>query len=120
MFIARAKPEKVHLITIEELAHSGLDDEGITTNEWREVRQLWASMYTRSYQGAQQMGEGQYNVTDTSIFTYNWIPGWQPTASMRLRFNGELYDIQSVNNVQGDNREVEIRATKNTPAQGVK
>ena len=114
----RAKPEKVHKVLVEARQGTEIDDEGIEVNKWSIVNELWCSVENRS--GSQKWGEGRYDSEVTTLFTYWWVPGVEITPAMRLRYRGDPYDIISVDNIRGENIEVEIRASKKDRAQGVR
>lgn len=101
---------KTHRIIFEKLKSSGIDDEGVERVEWVEERRAWARVEQRH--GSQKWQAGGFSETVTHLFTINYTPGWVPTSSHRLVFKGDVYDIESVENIRFENKEVEIRASK--------
>lgn len=107
--------EKTHRITFQRL-ETVIDDEGVSISSWVDVRSAWASKESRS--GSQKWAAGGYGATVTELFRINWIPGWEPTPVHRLVHRGKVYDIESVENVRGENEEYEIRAVAHMSATG--
>ena len=106
---------KKHRIAFWTLV-SSIDDEGIKVDRWTLLREAWASVAHRS--GAQKWSSGSYAETVTDLFTIRAIPGWQPSASMTLVWNGKSYDIESVDDIREEHIDVEIRAVYRGPAEG--
>lgn len=101
---------KTHRIIFEKYQSGIIDAEGVERSEWVEDRRTWAKVEQRH--GSQKWQAGGYAESVTNLFTINHIPGWIPTTANRIRFQGELYDIESVDNIRFENTEIEIRAIK--------
>lgn len=101
---------KTHRIIFEKYVSGQIDNEGVEKSEWIEDRKAWARIENRH--GSQKWQTGGYAETVTNLFTINYIPGWMPTTAHRLIHDEEIYDIESVENVRYENRDVEIRATR--------
>ncbi len=93
-----------------------VDSEGTVTKEFAEIRKAWASVVHKS--GAQQWVSGGYDAKVTDLFTIYCVPGWEPDSTMQLHWRGKAYDIESVDNIRGENLELEIRAVYVGPSKG--
>lgn len=77
---------------------------GAVVVTWTTFVSLWASIETlRSYE--RQSANASWPGSDTKI-SFRWIDGVLPT--MRILYNGKVYSILGINNVDERNRELEL------------
>lgn len=102
---------KTERIIFEKYVSGQIDDEGVEISVWVEDRKAWAKILKRRFsQGSQRQLTGGVAEIITDVFVINFVPGWTPTTAHRLIHKGEIFDVESVENV--GNLEFEIRATR--------
>ncbi|MDO4720962.1 MAG: phage head closure protein [Peptostreptococcaceae bacterium] len=93
------------LLSVEEKSVTQ-DSDGIERETWVERARIWAdvkNLYGREYFTAKQT-----NSEDTVLFHTRYIP-WL-TVAHRLSMDGEVYDIEAIDNIDYENRRMQIRA----------
>lgn len=93
------------LLSVEEKVVTQ-DSDGIERETWVERARIWTdvkNLYGREYFTAKQT-----NSEDTVIFHTRYIP-WL-TEAHRLYMDGEVYDIEAIDNIDYENRRMQIRA----------
>lgn len=111
---------KTHLIQFEKRLSHSIDEEGIEVQGWEVVKTAMAKIENRN--GNRKWAtwqSGGLSEEVTNLFTINYLWGFMPDTSMRLVYQGEVYDIEGVDNIRGMNKEVEIRAIKTGRVLGI-
>ena len=92
-----------------------LDFVGTTTNEegiehevWKRMGERWA--YVEHRNGSAKWANGVYSDKVTDLFRINYDFGFTPTTSMVVLYKGNVFEIESVDNIREENKEVEVRA----------
>ncbi len=98
-----------HKITFERLQTVVDPVTGYRTEEWVQVAEAFARMDPML--GRERLASKQINAEEVTKFTTRWLTGITPAD--RLVCNGEEWNMQSIVNVGGRNREALIYATKN-------
>lgn len=92
------------------------DENGIHSKQWVPFLSVWASvqnLYGREYFTARQV-----NAQDTTKFIIRWMPGVEITEDMRILFEGKVYNIDAVDNIQYRNKLIEIKAIEESLKRG--
>lgn len=102
-----------NLVTIQQYV-AGSDDIGNPSNEWVPYKQAYA--YVNGLSGAEYWEAANVHQEDTVEFVFRWKPFFDSmnTKQFRLLFNGGIYNINLIDNIQFRNKTVKIKAvTKN-------
>ena len=105
--MAQTPSEKTHRIAFQTQT-TEINDEGIPVQTWVTERLAWASTEMRS--GANKWHGSGYDASVNRLFTINWVPGWEPTPEHRIKYGNQYFRLESVDNIRGENMEMEIRA----------
>lgn len=92
------------------------DDEGFTTETETVVAQV--RCYREGRHGSQRWANLASFSDATDLFRIRKIPGTDITTKHFLKYNGDRFDIISVENVKGRNMYVEILAKRTVSALG--
>lgn len=66
----------------------------------------------KSLHGSEFFAAKTVNAENTLKFTLRYIPGVEITTDMMIRFNGDDYNITHIDNIQYQNRLVELKGVK--------
>lgn len=94
-----------HRITLQKYNET-TDDEGFSTQEWQDIATVWASvenLFGREYWQAAAI---QAENTVKFIIRYRK----DVTTDMRIQFQGQQYEIISIDNIKYKNEYIEIKA----------
>lgn len=100
-------------ITFYEYVESKIDEEGIPTEYWRDAGTRWAYVEHRNGRFVWKNGGLSDKVTD--LFRINYDFAFTPTEEMVVVYKGNLYSIESIDNVRESNDEVELRVIRYVP-----
>lgn len=101
------------LVTIHQYV-SGFDDIGNPSEEWQDYKTCYA--YVNGLSGREYWEAAVVHGENTVEFVFRWKPFFNSmnTKQYRILFNGGIYDITSIDNIQFRNKTVKIKAvTKN-------
>lgn len=101
------------LVTIQQYV-SGFDDIGNPSEEWQDYKTCYA--YVNGLSGREYWEAAVVHGENTVEFVFRWKPFFNSmnTKQYRILFNGGIYDITSIDNIQFRNKTVKIKAvTKN-------
>lgn len=101
------------LVTIQQYV-SGFDDIGNPSEEWQNYKTCYA--YVNGLSGREYWEAAVVHGENTVEFVFRWKPFFDSmnTKQYRILFNGGIYDITSIDNIQFRNKTVKIKAvTKN-------
>lgn len=97
-------------ITIQTTTQS-LNSYGDTTDAWATYHVAMASV--KAYSGREYWNGGQNKTEESWSFRVPYCKlAAAVTTKMRISYNGDAYDIQSVINMNEENRVIEIMAVK--------
>ncbi|UYL94230.1 head closure protein [Geobacillus phage vB_GthS_PT9.1] len=102
-----------HKITLMKLATTQ-DEIGNTIEEWQPVRACWAAIKTVN--GREYFAAASVQAERTYRFIIRYTPGINET--MKIDFQGRLFDIQSVLNDDEGKKTLTIIATERVAADG--
>lgn len=94
-----------HRITLQKYI-STIDEEGFTTQTWQDVATVWAAvenLYGREYWEAATI-----QAENTVKFTIRYRKDL--SSDMRIKFQGQHYEIISIDNIKYKNEYIEIKA----------
>lgn len=100
--------ELAHRITIERLEEYEDPETGYRVEEWREIAAAYARVDPML--GRERLAAMQVVAVEQTKFTTRYLPGI--TTYDRLLWDGSEWNIQSIVNVGGRNRETLIYATR--------
>lgn len=81
---------------------------GIQTETWFPYCSMWAS--TKNLHGREFFEAQQVNAERTVKFKVRYRPGLEFDETMRILFDGKIYNITFVDNIRYDNTNIEIKA----------
>lgn len=102
-----------NLVTIQQYVE-GFDDIGNPVNEWKDYKKAYA--YVNGLSGSEYWEAANVNQENTVEFVFRWKPFFDSmnTKQFRILFNGGIYNINLIDNIQFRNKTVKIKAvTKN-------
>lgn len=94
-----------HRITLQKYIET-TDDEGFSTQQWQDIATVWASvenLYGREYWQAAAI-----QAENTVKFTIRYRKDL--SSDMRIKFQGQHYEIISIDNIKYKNEYIEIKA----------
>lgn len=105
------------LVTIQQYV-SGFDDIGNPSEEWQEYKTCYA--YVNGLSGREYWEAAVVHGENTVEFVFRWKPFFDSmnTKQYRLLFNGGIYDITSIDNIQFRNKTVKIKAVTKSGTEG--
>lgn len=105
------------LVTIQQYV-SGFDDIGNPSEEWQEYKTCYA--YVNGLSGREYWEAAVVHGENTVEFVFRWKPFFDSmnTKQYRILFNGGIYDITSIDNIQFRNKTVKIRAVTKSGTEG--
>ena len=105
------------LVTIQQYV-SGFDDIGNPSEEWQEYKTCYA--YVNGLSGREYWEAAVVHGENTVEFVFRWKPFFDSmnTKQYRILFNGGIYDITSIDNIQFRNKTVKIRAVTKDGTEG--
>lgn len=105
------------LVTIQQYV-SGFDDIGNPSEEWQDYKTCYA--YVNGLSGREYWEAAVVHGEDTVEFVFRWKPFFNSmnTKQYRLLFNGGIYDITSIDNIQFRNKTVKIKAVTKSGTEG--
>jgi SPP1 family predicted phage head-tail adaptor len=80
------------------------DDEGIVTEGWADVAAVWAAV--EPLRGREYFTAAAVNQENTVRFRMRYRPG--VTSEMRVLYDGRIYDINSVIDVNESHQEIQL------------
>jgi SPP1 family predicted phage head-tail adaptor len=80
------------------------DSEGFVTEIWADVATVWAAV--EPIRGREYFQAAAVNAENTVRFRIRYRPGIMP--NMRALYNGRTFNIQSVIDVNGRHREIQL------------
>jgi SPP1 family predicted phage head-tail adaptor len=80
------------------------DSEGIVTQQWMDVATVWAAV--EPLRGREYFAAAAVNAENTVRFRIRYRPGITP--DMRLLYNGRVFEIQSVIDVNEQHKEIHL------------
>lgn len=98
--------ERRHIITIQARSTT-IDEYGGPAYGWSDHVKVWAKY--RPLRGRELIAGKAAQSEVSAMFYTMYLPS--VTTAMRIMHNGNVFDIESVINVDGLNRELEITAT---------
>lgn len=101
-----------HRITIQQNTGTTSDGKGNVTPVWADYATVWAKIGTMNPTDRYMMGQ-TLNV-EPLRFSIRYRSDITITNPMRISFNGRIYDIKSVTNVDMANHTLEIVAEYNS------
>lgn len=78
------------------------------TYGWQDYKNIWANvnnLFGREYWSAKE-----YNAENTVVFTIRWNACKDLSIKDRILFQGRLFNISSIDNIQYSNDDVKIKA----------
>lgn len=87
-----------------------IDEEGIAVDYWDVVARRWA--YVEHKNGRSVWNSGGLSDKVTDLFRINYDYGFTPTTAMLIVYEGNVYLIESIDNIREENKEVELRAIR--------
>lgn len=102
-----------NLITIQQYVE-GFDSIGNPSQEWQNYKQVYG--YVNGLSGAEYWEAANVHQENTVEFVFRWKPFFDTmnTKQYRIIFNGGIYNINLIDNLQFRNKTVKIKAvTKN-------
>lgn len=105
------------LVTIQQYV-SGFDDIGNPSEEWQDYKTCYA--YVNGLSGREYWEAAVVHGENTVEFVFRWKPFFNSmnTKQYRLLFNGGIYDITSIDNIQFRNKTVKIKAVTKSGTEG--
>lgn len=105
------------LVTIQQYV-SGFDDIGNPSEEWQKYKTCYA--YVNGLSGREYWEAAVVHGENTVEFVFRWKPFFDSmnTKQYRLLFNGGIYDITSIDNIQFRNKTVKIKAVTKSGTEG--
>lgn len=105
------------LVTIQQYV-SGFDDIGNPSEEWQDYKTCYA--YVNGLSGREYWEAAVVHGENTVEFVFRWKPFFDSmnTKQYRLLFNGGIYDITSIDNIQFRNKTVKIKAVTKSGTEG--
>lgn len=105
------------LVTIQQYV-SGFDDIGNPSEEWQDYKTCYA--YVNGLSGREYWEAAVVHGENTVEFVFRWKPFFKSmnTKQYRLLFNGGIYDITSIDNIQFRNKTVKIKAVTKSGTEG--
>lgn len=97
-------------ITFAQYVGSSINDEGVESEKWQTVATRWA--YVEHKNGRSIWRNGGFSDKVTDLFRINFDYGFTPTPAMVIFYKGDVYDIESVDNIREENDEIELRAIR--------
>lgn len=93
-----------------EKYESTQDENGIWKKDWVPFLELWAK--AKNLHGSEYFIARQVNKQETIKFTVHWMPGLENEMkeSMRLLYDGKIYNIDFIDNIDHANEFLEIKA----------
>ena len=88
----------------------GFDEIGNPSHEWKDYKQAYA--YVNGLSGREYWEAAVVHGENTVEFIFRWKPLFDliNTKQYRIVFNGSVYDIVSIDNLQFRNKLVKVRA----------
>lgn len=105
------------LVTIQQYV-SGFDDIGNPSEEWQDYKTCYA--YVNGLSGREYWEAAVVHGENTVEFVFRWKSFFDSmnTKQYRLLFNGGIYDITSIDNIQFRNKTVKIKAVTKSGTEG--
>ena len=94
-----------------------VNDEGENIEEWKVASENWA--YVETVSGAEISKDGVLKAEEKTLFHVNYHRGFKPTVDMLIYYNGDIYNIQNVDDERQEHKEVVIKAIKHKRSQGI-
>ena len=97
------------LVTIQKY-DSGFDDVGNPVGDWNDYKKAYA--YVNGLSGTEYWEAANTHQENTVEFVFRWKPFFDlmNTKQYRILFNGEIYNINLIDNIQFRNKTVKIKA----------
>lgn len=105
------------LVTIEQYVN-GFDEIGNPSQEWVTYKKSYA--YINGLSGSEYWEAANIKQENTVEFTFRWKPFFDNlnTKQFRINFQGSIYDINSIDNVQFRDKTVKIKAVTKYGTEG--
>lgn len=97
-------------ITIQRKIEKENESTGVTKEEWSDLKTIWAGM--NNLYGKEYWTAKQYGAENTIEFTIRYCACPDLSQKDRIKFNGRVFNITSVDNVQYKNETIKIKAVE--------
>lgn len=104
-------------VTIQQYV-SGFDDIGNPSTQWQDWKECYA--YVNGLSGREYWEAAVVHGENTVEFVFRWKPFFDEMNSKqyRLLFNGAVYNINTIDNIQFRNKTIKIKAVTKSGEEG--